>query len=207
MPVPIALAVRTVNGLPNPSVMIPPNVDGEDAAKSAGHMVVVGKLVKPFGVRGQVRVLSLTDVPNRFENLKEVTLESPTGTTLVTTVTNVRTDGRSYLVRFAAFSTPEAARDYNGAWLKIPQEHVPPAPEGHHYQFELIGLTVQDVSGTVLGTLEEVVEVSHRHLFVIRGDGKEYLLPALRKWIVCVDVGAGVMTVASTAEWVGDDAV
>ena len=174
---------------------------------SAEPMVVVGKLGRPFGVRGLVRVLSLTDVPNRFENLTDVTLESPTGQTLVTRVTNVRTDGRSYLVRFATFSTPEEARDYSGAWLKIPQKDVPPAPEGHHYQFELIGLTVQDESGHVLGTLEEVVEVPHRHLFVIRGTGKEYLLPALRKWISGVDVAAGVMTVASTAEWVSDDAV
>ncbi len=174
---------------------------------SAEHMVVVGKLGKPFGVRGVVRVLSLTDVPNRFENLKDVTLESPTGKTLVTRVTNVRMDGRSYLLRFATFSTPEEVRDYSGAWLKIPREDVPPAPEGHHYQFELIGLTVQDESGRVLGTLEEVVEVPHRHLFVIRGPDKEYLLPALRKWIASVDVAAGVMTVASTAEWVSDDAV
>ena len=199
--------MRPVNGFSNPSVMIPARVDGEDAAMSAEHMVVVGKLGKPFGVRGVVRVLSLTDVPNRFENLKDVTLESPTGKTLVTRVTNVRMDGRSYLLRFATFSTPEEVRDYSGAWLKIPREDVPPAPEGHHYQFELIGLTVQDESGRVLGTLEEVVEVPHRHLFVIRGHNTEYLLPALRKWIVSVDVAAGVMTVASTAEWVSDDAV
>ncbi len=170
-------------------------------------MVAVGKLVKPFGVRGQVRVLSLTDVPDRLENLKEVTLESPTGKTLVTTVTNVRTDGRSYLLGFANFSTPEDVKAYSGAWLKIPEDDVPPSPEGHHYQFELIGLTVRDESGKVLGTLEEVVEVPHHHLFVIRGGGKEYLLPALRKWIPSIDVAGGVMTVASTAEWGGDDAV
>jgi len=38
------------------------------------EFVTVGKIVKPFGVRGQVRVLSLTDVPKRLENLREVTL-------------------------------------------------------------------------------------------------------------------------------------
>ena len=39
------------------------------------EFVTVGKIVKPFGVRGQVRVLSLTDVPGRLENLKDVMLE------------------------------------------------------------------------------------------------------------------------------------
>ncbi|MCY4612363.1 MAG: ribosome maturation factor RimM [Nitrospira sp.] len=171
------------------------------------NMVTVGKLVKPFGVRGQARVLSLTDVPNRFETLKEVTLELPTGATLVTTVTDVHADNRSYLVRFGAFSTPEEVGDYRGAWLKIPQADVPPAPEGHHYQFELIGLTVKDESGNVFGTLEEVVAVPHQHLFVVRGTHKEYLLPALRKWISSIDVAQGVMIVTPSAEWVGDDAV
>ena len=174
---------------------------------SMENMVTVGKLVKAFGVRGQARVLSLTDVPNRFETLKEVTLESPTGKTLATTVTDVHSDGRSYLLRFGAFSSPEEVGDYRGAWLKIPQAEVPPAPEGHHYQFELIGLTVQDDSGNALGTLEEVVALPHQHLFVVRGAGKEYLLPALRKWIVSVDLAGGVMTVVPGAEWMGDDAV
>lgn len=171
------------------------------------NMVTVGKLIKPFGVRGQARVLSLTDVSDRFETLKEVTLESPTGKTLVTTVTDVYSDGRSYLLRFGAFSSPEEVRDYRGAWLKIPQTEVPPAPEGHHYQFELIGLTVKDESGHVHGILEEVVTLPHQHLFVVRGAGKEYLLPALRKWIASVDLAGGVMTVVPGVEWMGDDAV
>ena len=171
------------------------------------QMVTVGKLVKPFGVRGQARVLSLTDVPNRFENLKEVTLESPTGQTLVTTVTDVHSDGRSYLLRFGAFSTPEEVGTYCGAWLKIPRTEVPPAPDGHHYQFELIGLSVRDESGHVLGTLEEVMTLPHQHVFVVRGPDKEYLLPALRKWITSVDPAGGVMIVKPSVEWVGHDAV
>ncbi len=174
---------------------------------STEHMVTVGKLVKPFGLRGQARVLSLSDVPNRFENLQEVTLESPTGQTLVTTVTDVHSDGRSYLLRFEAFSTPEEVGTYRGAWLKIPQTEVPPAPEGHLYQFELIGLTVKDDTGNVLGTLEEVMALPHQHVFVVRGPDREYLLPALRKWITSVDLAGGVMTVKPSAEWMGDDAV
>ncbi len=179
----------------------------EEVVASMEHMVTVGKLVKPFGVRGQARVLSLTDVPNRFENLKEVALESPSGHTLVTTVTDVHADGRSYLLRFGALSTPEEVGDYRGAWLKIPRTEVPPAPEGHHYQFELIGLTVQDDSGNLLGILEEVVALPHQHLFVVRGANKEYLLPALRQWISSVDLTGGVMTVTPSTEWMGDDAV
>ncbi|MDA0737898.1 MAG: ribosome maturation factor RimM [Nitrospirae bacterium] len=182
-----------------------PDVSGDVMRET--EFVTVGKIVKPFGVRGQVRVLSLTDVPGRLENLREVRLETVSGETLLTEVADVRCEGRSYLVRFTAFSSPEEAGAYRGAWLKIPQSEVPPAPEGHHYQFELIGLTVKEESGNVLGVLEEVIETPAQHLFVIRGQGREYLLPALKKMFVKVDIPGQEMIVVPKEEWSGDDAV
>lgn len=167
------------------------------------EFVTVGKIVKPFGVRGQVRVLSLTDVPGRLENLHEVMLETSSGQTIATEVTDVQCDGRSYLLRFAAFSSPEEIGAYRGAWLKIPQSAVPPAPDDHFYQFELIGLTVKEESGNVLGILEEVIETPGQHLFLIRGSGKEFLLPAFKKWIVTIDIPGQEMTVLPKEEWSG----
>jgi 16S rRNA processing protein RimM len=174
---------------------------------SETEFVTVGKIVKPFGVRGQVKVISLTDVPGRLENLTEVTLETSSGHSLVTEVTDVQSDGRSYLLRFAAFSSPEEVGTFRGAWIKIPQGSVPPAPEGHHYQFELIGLTVKEESGDVLGVLEEVIETPVQHLFAIRGSNREWLLPAAKKWIIKIDIPGQEMIVASKVEWSGDDAV
>lgn len=171
------------------------------------EFVTVGKIVKPFGVRGQVRVLSLSDVPGRLENLREVVIETSAGQSLVTKVTDVQFDGRSYLLRFAAFSTPEEVGAYRGAWLKIPQSAVPPAPDDHFYQFELIGLTVKEESGEVLGVLEEVIETPAQHLLVIRGQGRELLLPASKKYISNVDIQGKELTVLAKEEWSGDDAV
>jgi len=174
-------------------------------AMRESEFVAVGKIVKPFGVRGQVRVLSLTDVPGRLESLNEVKLETSTGQALMTKVTDVQGDGRGYLMRFAAFSSPEDVAGYRGAWIKIPQGKVPPAPADHFYQFELIGLTVREESGEELGVLEEVIETSAQHLFVIRGHGREWLLPAAKKWIVTINVPNKEMIVLSKPEWSGDD--
>ena len=116
-------------------------------------------------------------------------------------------DGRGFLMRFDAFSSPEEAGAYRGAWLKIPQCDVPPAPDGHFYQFQLIGLTVHEESGETLGVLEEVLEASAQHLLVIRGHGKEWLLPASKKCIVQVNVLRKEMTVISKEKWSGEHAV
>ena len=171
------------------------------------EFVTVGKIVKPFGVCGQVRVLSLTDVPGRLENLKAVILEASSGQSLSAEVVDVQCDGRGYLMRFDAFSSPEEAGAYRGAWLKIPQCDVPPAPDGHFYQFQLIGLTVYEESGEILGVLEEVLETPAQHLLVIRGQGKEWLLPASKKWIAQINIPSKKMTVISKEKWSGDHAV
>ncbi|MDT7040900.1 ribosome maturation factor RimM [Candidatus Nitronereus thalassa] len=180
-------------------------VDGDVMPET--EFVTIGKIVKPFGVRGQVRVLSLTDVPGRLENLDEVRIETASGESLVTKVSDVHSDGRSYLFRFQAFSSPEEVAAFRGAWLKVPLNTVPPAPEGHHYQFELIGLTVKEESGKVLGVLEEVIETPAQHLFVIRGQDGELLLPAFKKWIQKVDIPGQEMIVFPKEEWSGDYAV
>ncbi|MEE8612604.1 MAG: ribosome maturation factor RimM [Nitrospirales bacterium] len=164
------------------------------------ELITVGKILKPFGVRGQVRVQSLTDVPGRLEGLREVTVVTPSGSTLETKVIDVRSDGRSYLFRLAAFTTPAEARDYCGAWLQVAKGEVPSLPEDHHYQFKLIGLTVVDDSGKEWGVLEEVLEKPGQDLFVVRGGGREILIPASRKWVIQVDIPGRTMTVRSVEE-------
>lgn len=171
------------------------------------ELITVGRIVKPFGVRGQVRVQSLTDVPGRLDQLQEVILVLPTGRQVETLVTNVQVDGRSHLLQFTAFSTPEEAKAYRGAWLRIPKGPVPPAPEGHWYQFELIGLTVKDQTGAVLGVVEDVLELPSQHMFVVQGGGKEILIPASRKWVTNVDIDGQVMSVVDPNEWSDDHAV
>lgn len=158
-------------------------------------MVAIGQIVKPFGVRGEVRVRSLSDVPGRFEGLREVTLVSPVGQELATVVQGVRGDGASYVVRFAAFATPEDAAVFRGGLIKIPRGQSPALPSGQYYECDLVGLTVMTEGGRVLGTLEELLEAGSNHVFVVRGDGREVLIPALRSVVASVDMTARIMIV------------
>ena len=165
------------------------------------ELVTIGKILRPFGVHGEVRVESLTDVPGRFESLPPVTLVMPTGESFETTITHVRKMGEAYAVRFSAFSTPEEAGPYRGAWVQMHPESVPPLPPAQYYHFELIGLEVHDETGRVLGTLEDILELPHQHLFVVRHKDEEHLIPAVRRMITHVDTDAGIMTVLPLEQW------
>ena len=158
--------------------------------------MTIGRILKPHGIQGKVRVQSLTDVPGRFEEIEHVRLMTPSGQSLVTTVNTVRKTGQFYLIGLSAFSSPEDAGEFRGAWIQIPKGEVPPLPPFQYYQFELIGLEVQDETGQVLGKLEDVVELPHQHVFVVQNGKNELLIPAVRQIVSQVDLQRRIMTVA-----------
>lgn len=159
------------------------------------ELVTIGKIERPFGVRGEVKVQSLSDVPNRLQQVREVTLVSPSGVTVTTNVTHARPGGRSYIMGFEAFSTPEEAAQFRGGVLQIPRSSSPQLNENEYYEYELIGMTVQDEGGTLLGSLEEIWQLPGNPVFVVRHAGREYLIPATKQAVVSVDRVGRLMAV------------
>jgi 16S rRNA processing protein RimM len=159
------------------------------------ELVAIGRIVKPFGVKGDVRVQSLSDVPGRFESLHQVIVEMPSGKTMETIVNRVRKDRDSYVIGLEGLSSPEAASIYRGSLLKIPQDTAPALPEGQYYEYQLIGMTVSDERGESLGILEEILPAPSHPIFVIRQAGKERLIPGSRSVISRIDVEQRTMAV------------
>lgn len=161
----------------------------------ADELVTIGVIEKPFGVRGEMRVRSLSDVPGRFEGLTRVTLEAPSGAVREATVRSVRAMRGSYVLGMDACSTPEDAAMFRGWMVKIPRGSAPPLPPGQYYEYELIGLSVRDEAGRPLGTLSQVLETPGNHVFVVHGEQGEVLIPATRDAVASVDVPNKTMTV------------
>lgn len=165
------------------------------AALDQAELVTIGKIERSFGVRGEARVRSLSDVPGRFEALRQVIIAGPGGKTIETVVTHVRPGGPTWIMGFEAFTTPEQVAEFRGGLLQAPRGDSPALPTDQYYQCDLIGMLVQDESGAQLGRLEEVWDMSDNQSFVVRQDGKEILIPAAKQVVLGVDVAARVMTV------------
>lgn len=164
------------------------------------ELVAIGVIEKSFGVRGELRVRSLSDVPGRFEGLTRVTLEAPSGTVKDATIRSVRAMNGSYVLGMDVCSTPEEAAMFRGWTLKIPQGSAPPLPQGQYYEYELIGLAVQDETGRSVGMVEEIIKTPGHHVFVVRGEDGEVLIPAVKDAVAAVDVPNKTMTVRRTDE-------
>ncbi len=172
-------------------------------------LVTIGRILKPFGVKGEVKVESLSDVPGRFEGLQTVYLTPSQGTSIPqeTTVTQVRAMNTGYLVRFSAFSTPEEAAHFRGAWIQIPPSPDLPRDHDTFYQFELLGLRVEDPDGDQMGQVEEILDYPQHHVLVVRDGAREFLIPANRRTILKVDLTNQRVQVASKEWWDSNHAV
>ncbi len=162
----------------------------------ATELIAIGKIERTFGVKGEVKVRSLSDAPGRFGELARVTVERGDGVRVDASVEQVRKlNGAYYLLKFRGIETPEEASAWRGALLKIPRDQAPALPPGSFYEFELLGTTVVDEGGLVLGVLEEILETPGHHVLVVRSPGQEHLLPATKEVVRSVDVDARTVTV------------
>jgi 16S rRNA processing protein RimM len=150
--------------------------------------VVVGRITKAHGLRGEVAVQVFSDNPDRFAEGAQVYLED--GRTL--TVTAARWAGARMLVSFEGVSDRTAAEVLRGRSLVVPHSMLPELADGEYWPHQLIGCEVLTEAGRSLGRLTDVIENPANDLWAATDDdGVETLIPAIRDVVVEVDVGVG----------------
>lgn len=161
--------------------------------------VAIGEIASPHGLRGEVKVVPLTDFPDRFARTARVLLGPPGGEPAEepVEVERARVQGRFVLAKLARVDSVEEAARLRGRLMYVPREETEPLPEGRFYRFDLEGLSVVTEDGVALGELAAVVENPANDLFVIRppGGGRDILIPALRSVVRKVDLKTGRMVV------------
>jgi len=150
-------------------------------------LITIGKAVKPFGVKGEMKIELMTDFPERFKGLVRVYLVSPEGQEIVCKVKSVRYAGQAPLLLFDGYDSPEKAKALNGWLIKVPEEDAVPLPEGQYYWYELIGMEVSSESGEKLGTIVDIFETGSNDVYVMKRGSKEVYLPATKEVIKQVD--------------------
>ena len=187
-------ATLTPTPTPAPSSSAPPRPRPQRDPDPG--FVAVGRVLAPFGVKGELKVQSLTDNPARFRARSRIWA----GQQLVTIVEAREAQGYVYL-RLKGFHDRTSIERFRHAILQIPEADLPALPEGEHYRFQLVGLTVVDRDGAGIGTLDEVIETGANDVYrVRRADGTDLLLAAVADVVLEIDVEAGRMVV-DPPEW------
>jgi 16S rRNA processing protein RimM len=164
--------------------------------------LVVGRIGKPHGLRGEVTVDVRTDEPEqRFADGATLRAEPPAGSAsrlTSMTVAGTRWHQGVLLARFAELGDRNAAEAARGIVLHatLPKDAMPEDPD-EFYDHQLIGLEAVDLEGAVLGTVSRVVHGGAQDLLQIRTpDKREALVPFVSALVPEVDVAGGRVVVA-----------
>lgn len=154
--------------------------------------LLVGYIVKPHGVRGEVGVKSLTEHPGRrFRAGSKLLAGSDTASLRPCEVESARPFRQGYLVRFSGVTDRDTAESLRGLELYIPASEVSAAGEDEYYHHDLIGMAVEDERGRMLGKVGAVIEVApYGMLEVEKEDGGSFLLPLVDEMVSEVDTDA-----------------
>lgn len=150
-------------------------------------LITIGKVVKPFGVKGEIKIQPITDFPERFRRLRRVYLVSAAGHEIAAEVRSVRYAGDLPFLLLKEFDSPEKAKKLNGWFVKVPEEEAVPLPEGTYYWFELIGMEVYSEGGEKLGTIVDIFETGSNDVYVMKHGRKETYIPAISDVVKQVD--------------------
>jgi 16S rRNA processing protein RimM len=149
--------------------------------------VVVGRVTRAHGVRGEVAVMVLTEVGERFDRGAVVYLED--GRAL--TIADSRPHRARLLVTFEGIRDRDAAERLVRRDLVVPQSESPPLPDGSYWDHQLIGCEVVTESGRPLGELRDVIHTPANDVWsAIDVGGAETLVPAIADVVASVDVDA-----------------
>jgi 16S rRNA processing protein RimM len=157
--------------------------------------LVVGRIVGSFGRVGEVKLLPLTDFPERLGRYESLLLRLPDGRAERRRVERARPHKGVILLKLAGCDSIDDAERLRGAEAWIGPDQAGPLPEGHHYVHDLIGLAVVTQDGEALGTVSEVLRGPANDVYVA---GK-YLIPATHDAVAAIDMEGRRLIVRSRA--------
>jgi 16S rRNA processing protein RimM len=170
--------------------------------------LLVGRVLRPHGVRGELRVEIITDHPERLARHSDFYLARPDAPQEVRrySVEGLRFHKEVLLLRLDGCDDRNGADELRGMLVQIPIEEAVPLEEGEYYLFQLIGVRVETESGEWLGQVVEVIETGANDVYVVRGPRGEVLLPAVDEVVLELDLESKRMVVRLLPGLLAEDA-
>lgn len=138
--------------------------------------VLIGKLGRPHGIKGEIMMQIISDIPQHLRQGRKVFLGKDKQEF---TITNVRPKNTALLISFENMNNPEDVRKLTNQNVFVAVKDLPPLPVGTYYHHQLIGLSVMEAD-QLIGVIEDILITGANDVYVVREtNGKELLIPAI----------------------------
>ena len=167
---------------------------------SGPEMVIIGRVLGAHGVRGEIRILPLTDFPERFMDMDRIDIFRPAGKLIATLeVQDIRAhEGKGvFLVSSNEITDRDAAQALDGGLVMVHESERAPLPDGSYWIDDIIGLSViLDGTGETLGVVEDLIRTGEHDVYSVRTPGgKLKMFPAVKDVILRIAPDEGVIEV------------
>lgn len=156
--------------------------------------LIIGEVLKPQGIRGEVKVRPITHDLNRFAALTHVFLKEGETYSEAPVACERIHDGFAYL-RFDGVEDRDTAEQFRGLLLYVHRDEAIKLPEGMHFICDMIGCAVVNTRGETIGVLIDVLTPGSNDVYVLDTKMGEVLLPALHSVVLDIDVYSKRITV------------
>lgn len=149
---------------------------------SQENLIVVGRIGKAYGIKGWVKLQSFTEPAASIVDYQPW-LVNVKGTWQAIKLETVKPHGDGLIAKFSGVDTPEATKTLTNLELGAAREQLPALSDDDYYWRDLEGLTVTNLEGVTLGTVDHMLATGANDVIVVKGT-KEHLIPFLLKQFV-----------------------
>lgn len=158
--------------------------------------VVIARVVKARGIRGEVACIVETDFPERFLKLEQVTVWMPDDRRLRLNIENQWFHKDRVILKFEGYDTMTAAQNLAGGRLVIAEADLEPLADGQFFEHHVVGSVAVTIDGLKVGRVTKVMRTGGTDVLVLESDdGRELLIPFADEICTDVDVRAKRITI------------
>jgi 16S rRNA processing protein RimM len=151
-------------------------------------LIAIGRISKPIGTQGELKVLPLTDDKKRFAGLQTVLVGNDASRVEQQDIRTVRIDAKQIVVSFNGIETSHEAEKYRNKYLFVSKDQIIELRTGSYFMDEVIGCEVVTEEQIKVGIVTDLLSLPANDVWVVRNDTKEFLIPAVKAIIRNVDV-------------------
>lgn len=147
--------------------------------------VLLGKITKAQGLRGEVKIFSFSGQPENFQGYEELVLVSKTGTiSPPLAVKNLRIQGKTVIVKLASITNRNQAEDVEGRGVLLAKDLLPEPASDEYYWYRYEGKLVRDLNGRNIGRVESLFNNGAQDIIVVKSGKEEILIPITKSILV-----------------------
>jgi 16S rRNA processing protein RimM len=179
-------------------------------SSKADSYLIVARVLRAHGVNGELSCEIITEFPERFQKTKRVFLSPPVNPGSMEPLAGTAPQPMAVkqarlaphrgqaevILHLADVSDRDAAEKLRGWLVQVPEREAWKLPRGRFYWHQILGLRVVTSEGETIGTVAEIIETGANDVYVVKGDGRERLIPAVKQFVQEIAPERGEMVVS-----------